>query len=133
MASVLVNSVVFAGVRLGDAEAYYPVLMACYGIGAIIGAVGVPRLISRVGERTVMVSRAFGFAAVGAGFALLQLAQLPVFAGVWMAFGFASSLVLTPGALVITRSVARGGRASVFAAQFLPSPFGILFALEHKA
>lgn len=128
MAWVLVNSVVFSGERLGDAEVYYPVLMACYGIGAIIGAVGVPRLIGRVGERTVMVSGAFGFAAVGAGFALLPLVQLPVLAGVWMAFGFASSLVLTPGALVITRSVARGGRSSVFAAQFSLSHAGWLIA-----
>ncbi|MGB7241007.1 MAG: MFS transporter, partial [Sulfitobacter sp.] len=47
---------------------------------------------------------------------------------VWAAFGFTSTLVLTPGALVITRSVAREGRAAVFAAQFSLSHAGWLVA-----
>ncbi len=35
MAWVLVNSVVVASVRLGDAELFLPVLMAAYGVGAV--------------------------------------------------------------------------------------------------
>ncbi|MGB7244104.1 MAG: MFS transporter, partial [Sulfitobacter sp.] len=98
MAWVLVNSVVFAGARLGDAERFYPVLMGFYGAGALVGAVMVPRLLGKLNERSVMISGALGFAAVGVGFALLWLTSTPFLALVWAAFGFTSTLVLTPGA-----------------------------------
>ena len=128
MAWVLVNSVVYAGVRMGDAERYYPFLMAFYGMGAVMGATVISPLLRKMSVRSVMLSGTFGFTAVGAGFALLQPMSVPILASVWVAFGVASSLVLTPGALVITRSVARGSRASVFAAQFSLSHAGWLIA-----
>ncbi|MFD2739531.1 MFS transporter [Sulfitobacter aestuarii] len=126
MAWVLVNGVVYAGARLGDAEAYFPVLMTCYGVGAAIGAVLVPRLLRDLGERRVMLDGALGFAGAG----LLILLPLP-YAGLlllWAAFGLASSLVLTPGGLVIARSAAEADRAAVFAAQFSLSHAGWLLA-----
>lgn len=128
MAWVLVNSVVYAGVRLGDAERYYPFLMTFYGVGAGIAAIAVPRLLATFSERSVMLAGAFGFAAVGAGFALLPSVPLTGLALVWIAFGATSSLVMTPGALVITRSVGAGNRAAVFAAQFSLSHAGWLIA-----
>lgn len=128
MAWVLVNSVIYAGARLADAERYYPVLMAFYGLGAVIGAVLVPQVLRKISERSAMAMGTFGFAAIGAGFALLPAPSMQVLALVWVGFGTASSLVMTPGALVITRSVGRSARASVFAAQFSLSHAGWLMA-----
>lgn len=128
MAWMLVNSVVYAGVRLGNAEQFYPYLMFSYGIGAVIGAIMVPRLLRKTSERTAMLSGAFGFATVGASFALLPPIGMPAVAIVWVAFGVTSSLVMTPGALVIVRSVTSDARTSVFAAQFSLSHAGWLFA-----
>lgn len=128
MAWVLVNSVVYAGTRLGDAEGLYPVLMAGYGLGAALGAIVVPRLVARTGERQAMLAGVFAFAAAGATFALLPQPPLAGLLALWAAFGLASSLVLTPGGLVITRSAAREDRAAVFAAQFSLSHGGWLVA-----
>lgn len=128
MAWVLVNSVVYAGARLGDSEHYFPILMACYGAGAALGAVIVPKLLTRMSERSAMIIGALGFAAVGALFAVLPAVPMPYLGAVWVAFGVASSLVLTPGGLVITRSAAQKDRASVFAAQFSASHAGWLVA-----
>lgn len=128
MAWVLVNSVVYAGARLGSTETYLPVLMGFYGLGAAIGAVFVPRLVKPLQERRVMSGGAFLFASVGVVFALLPNPSLPALAAVWVGFGLASSLVLTPGGVVITRSAQKVDRAAVFAAQFSLSHAGWLVA-----
>ena len=128
MAWVLVNSVVYAGARLGSLETYFPVLMGFYGLGAAIGAVFVPTLVKRLQERRVMGGGAFLFAAVGAVFAVLPNPPLAALAVVWVGFGLASSLVLTPGGVVITRSAQKNDRAAVFAAQFALSHAGWLVA-----
>lgn len=126
MAWVLVNTVVYSGERLGDAEHYYPFLMTFYGVGAACGALVVPRLVSRLNERRVMLIGAFGFAALGL---LISLpVHVRVLAAVWTGFGLASSLVLTPGGLVIARSANREDRPAVFAAQFSLSHAGWLIA-----
>jgi MFS family permease len=128
MAWILVNSVVFAGARFGDAAYYYPVLMAAHGLGAGLGAMTVPRLVRHSGERRTMLAGAIGFAAIGLGFSLLPALPPAGAALVWCAFGAAASLVLTPGGLVIARSAAPADRASVFAAQFSLSHAGWLLA-----
>ena len=128
MAWVLVNTVVYAGVRLGDAEQYFPILMAFYGLGAMIGALAMPSVLRVFSERSAIAGGNFGFATVCAGFAVLTSPALPVLVAVWIGFGVTSSLVLTPGGLVITRSAEQRDRASVFAAQFSLSHAGWLVA-----
>ena len=128
MGWVLVNSVVYAGVRLGDAERYFPILMLFYGIGSALGAAVVPRLLHHINERDVMKTGAYGFAVVGTVFALLPPLPFLVLLLVWGVFGVTSSLVMTPGGLVITRSASQSDRASVFAAQFSLSHAGWLLA-----
>ena len=126
MAWVLVNSVVLAGTRLGDAERHFPILMAFYGLGAAAGAVVVPRLVEALDERRAMAGGALMHA--GLGLAIL----LPLgYAGhmmLWTGFGLAASLVLTPGGLVISRSAGAADRPAVFAAQFSLSHAGWLLA-----
>lgn len=126
MAWVLVNTVVYAGARLGDAQHNYPILMTFYGVGAAMGAVVVPRTVRLMGERRVMVAGALAFAALGT----MIVFPLPrgALLALWVGFGFASSLVLTPGGLVITRSAGRRDRPAVFAAQFSLSHAGWLLA-----
>ena len=128
LAWVLVNTVVYAGQRLGDAEGLYPILMAGYGLGAAAGAVIVPRLLTLANDRAVMLWGALGFAGLGAAFSLMPTPTLSVVLIIWAGFGLVSSLVLTPGGLVITRSAARENRTALFAAQFSLSHAGWLLA-----
>ena len=126
IAWVLVNTVVFAGSRLGNAEHHYPVMMAAYGIGAAVGAVTVPWQVRILGERQVMIMGSLSFAAISP----LILFSLPYVGllSLWAGFGLFSSLVLTPGGLVIARSARRADRSAVFAAQFSLSHAGWLVA-----
>ncbi|WP_099827877.1 MFS transporter [Oceaniglobus indicus] len=126
LAWVLVNTVGFAGLRLGDAAGKYPILMAFYGAGAAVGALIVPRTLARFTERRVMAAGVFAFAALG-GLILLPL-TFPALSMLWAGFGLASSLVMTPGGLVIVRSAGTDDRAALFAAQFSLSHFGWLIA-----
>ncbi len=128
MAWVLVNTVVYAGARLGSSETYFPILMGFYGLGAALGAVLVPQFVKRLAERRTMSTGTVLFAAVGATFALLPNPPLTTLAVIWVGFGLASSLVLTPGGLVLTRSAQKKDRAAVFAAQFSLSHAGWLVA-----
>lgn len=126
MAWVLVNSVVVASARLGDAERFLPVLMGAYGIGAMLGALAVPRLLARRGERPVMLAGAL--AHVVAGLCIWLPWEPMGYLALWLAFGCAASLVLTPGGLMIARSARAGDRPALFAAQFSLSHAGWLLA-----
>lgn len=126
MGWVLVNTVVYAGLRLGDADYYYPLLMTAFGLGATAGAIVVPRLVRAFGERRVMICGALVFATLGTGILLpLHINGLMV---LWAGLGLTSSLVITPGGLVIARSAERADRAAVFAAQFSLSHSGWFLA-----
>ncbi|MBX2880337.1 MAG: MFS transporter [Granulosicoccus sp.] len=143
MAWVLVNTVVYAGGRLQDAEGSFPLLMLFYGLGAAACALLVPRLITRIGERRVILFGVFGFAAVGITLVCMtlipvlsmpsveverQAPSMAVLFLIWAGFGFASSLVITPGGLVIKRSAPPSTRPSLFAAQFSLSHAGWMIA-----
>jgi MFS family permease len=126
MAWVLVNSVVVASARLGDAERFLPLLMAFYGLGAALGALAVPRLLARATERHVMIAGAL--AHVVAGLCILLPGEPMGYLALWVAFGLAASLVLTPGGLMIARSARAADRPALFAAQFSLSHAGWLLA-----
>lgn len=128
MAWVLVNSVVYAGARLGSADEFYPILMACYGAGAVLGAILVPRMLRKTSDRTTMFAGTFAFAIAGVAFALSPPSSLLVLGLIWVVFGTASSLTLTPGGLVLTKSASSRDRPAVFAAQFSLSHAGWMIA-----
>ena len=100
--------------------------MAAYGGGAALGALSVPRLLQHASERQVMCAGVLGFAVLTLG--ILLPPGLTGFMALWAGFGVASSLVLTPGGLVIARSAETQNRPAVFAAQFSLSHAGWLLA-----
>lgn len=126
MAWVFVNTVIYAGSRFNAAESIYTWQMACYGLGAAGMALIVPRLVEMSDERRVMATGAFCFASLG----VLVALNLPLggLMALWLAFGAAGSLVLTPGGVVIARSAVQENRPAVFAAQFALSHAGWLLA-----
>ena len=113
---VLVNSVVFAGARFGDDPRAFTTLMTGYGIGAASLALLVPRLLNHCSERCVMLIGCALFALSTP--AILLPMGLAGFVLLWAVLGAASSMVMTPGGLVLNRSAARGDRPALFAAQF---------------
>ena len=122
---VLVNTVVFTGLRFASSELYAQ-LMIAFGMGSAVAAFLVPQLLQKISERELMLvgSCFFGF------LSLLILLPLPFSAllGLWLGLGASSSFVLTPGGLVIARSAIKADHPAVFAAQFSMSHAGWLLA-----
>lgn len=124
-ALVVVDTVVLVRDVLGsDTDAAVAVLLACYGAGSMVVALGVPRLLVVVTDRRVMLagavvvvagllcSAATLFAAPPAPTAWILLAAL------WTALGAGTSLINTPSARLVRAHSDPAARTSVFAAQF---------------
>lgn len=122
---VLVNTVVYAGLRFEQSD-IYTWLMAAYGAGAAAAALSVPYLLRRMNERRLMLMGGCLFGVLSwMIFLALPFVSLLL---LWAGFGAASSWVLTPGGLVLTRSAAKADHPAVFAAQFSMSHAGWLLA-----
>ncbi len=125
LAWVLVNTVVFAGLQYDNSD-FYAWLMAAYGAGAALGALTMPPLLNRSSERVLMMGGCLFFGALS--FLIFLPLSMPLLMLLWAGFGAASSLVLTPGGLVLTRSAEKEDQPAVFAAQFSMSHAGWLLA-----
>lgn len=123
---VLVNTITYAGLRLDDPAQAYTRLMFAYGAGAGIAALAVPRLVARLGERRVILSGGATFGLLAP--AILLPATMPGLMLLWAGFGAASSMVLTPGGLLLTRSAHARDWPALFAAQFSLSHLAWLLA-----
>ncbi|MFJ9772298.1 MFS transporter [Kitasatospora sp. NPDC101157] len=97
--------------------------LGAYGVGSMLAAVLLPRLLARVSDRSVMLPAAFALPCVLA--AVTAITAAPAGTGSWFALlaawalvGAAGSAVLTPGGRVIRRSAADPDLPAAFAAQF---------------
>ncbi len=97
--------------------------LGAYGVGSMLAAVLLPRLLARVSDRSVMLPAAFALPCVLAAAAAITAA--PAGTGTWFTLlaswalvGAAGSAVLTPGGRVIRRSAADPDLPAAFAAQF---------------
>ena len=122
-AMVIVNTVVIVQGHLGRGQSDVALLLAAYGGGSMLVALGVPAALDRLADRAVM-------AAGGAILPVLLLAVAAVLVtttgpGQWMALtilwfllGAATSTVLTPSARLLRRHSTERTRPAVYAAQF---------------
>ncbi|MFK8080661.1 MAG: MFS transporter [Granulosicoccus sp.] len=123
---VLVNTVVYTGLHFEGSSVHYTYLMGAFGAGAALAALSVPRWLALTNERNVIFAGCVLFSVLST----LIVIELPVYLLMllWSGFGAASSLVLTPGGLVLTRSATKADHPAVFAAQFSMSHAGWLLA-----
>lgn len=122
-AMIMVNTVNYSRDVLGGNESDVALLFAANGVGTILVALVLPRILGRIADRVVLLG---GGALLCTGI-LGAVALSGAHAGqwrwggallVWAVAGMGSGLVLTPIGRVLRRSARDTDRPAVFAAQF---------------
>ena len=89
---------------------------AGFGAGSMLAAFLLPRILTRLDDRPVMIG---GAALMVAGVALVPMVgSLAALIALWAIIGFGFSLTQTPIGRIINRSAREADRGAVFAAQF---------------
>lgn len=121
-AMVIVNTVVYVKTQLGFGDEIVALYFAASGVGSMIVALVLPRILGKRSPRLVMLA--------GAGVLIVSLSLAAMNfgfgagLGIWAALGAGAALIQTPSGLLVTRSCHKEDRPAVFAAQF---------ALSHSA
>ncbi len=113
---VFVNTVVLVQGSMALGERYTAFALAAFGLGSMMAALMLPRLLRRIADRPVMLSGTVVLAV-----ALLVGTVVNSYAGllvVWAVIGVGYSLVLTPSGRILRRSASPEDRPALFAAQF---------------
>ena len=126
---VLVNTVVIVRGALDKSDGDVSLALAAYGMGSIVAALALPRLLDFASDRLVMVWGGVFTGAVlsmfGLAFNHLSAASLWIYLLlIWCVLGFGVSLVSTPSGRLVQRSSEPNERPAAYAAQF---------ALSHAA
>ncbi|TCZ61031.1 MFS transporter [Roseicella aquatilis] len=116
-AMVIVNTVVLVRGRLGLGAVELAWTLALYGLGSMAGALALPRVLERMGDRRVMLA---GAALLVAGLLLgaVALRDWALVLPLWTLLGLGNGLVLTPSGRLLRRSAEAGDRPALFAAHF---------------
>lgn len=113
---VIVNTVVFVRDVLGGTERDVTLFYAAAGLGSMIVALTLPRLLEHRPARPVMLmGGALLLFALCAGIAAETYVQT---LAVWCAIGIGTSMVMTPSGLLLRQSCHAEDRTDLFAAQF---------------
>ncbi|MDO9408160.1 MFS transporter [Patulibacter sp.] len=116
-AMVIVNTVVLVRGDFGrDSEVDVALALGAAGVGSMLAALLLPRILSRLGDRATVLT---GGALLPVG--LLATAALPSYAAllaVWAVLGVGLALVETPAGRLVQHSVGDGDGQALFAAQF---------------
>lgn len=115
-AMVIVNTVVYVREALAGSESDVALALAAAGFGSMLAALGLPRLLRHVTDRTVVLA---GSLVMAGGLGLMaggpsQAMLWPV----WFLVGLGWSLVQTPAGRLVSRSAAPSDRSAYFSAQF---------------
>ncbi|MFD4676029.1 MFS transporter [Lentzea sp. NPDC058450] len=114
---VFVNTVAHVRDGLGRDASAVALALAANGVGSLVAACALPRLLDRFSDRAVVLRAASVLVGVlGAGAFLAG--YWPALLVLWALIGAGCSLALTPGARLLRRSVSGPDRPALFAADF---------------
>ncbi|CAN7163340.1 MFS transporter [Mycolicibacterium frederiksbergense] len=128
-ALVMVNTVVYVRDMLAGSEAEVAMMFAAYGAGSMVVALSVPRLLTVVTDRVVMLTGAAAAAGgllVAATVLVVATPTWSLLASTWALLGAATSLVNTPAGRLLRRASTETNRTALFTAQFSLSHAGFL-------
>ena len=113
---VIVNSVVLVRDRFGGSETDLAIALGASGAGSMLTALLMPKLLSRLQDRSVMLT---GGGLLTLGLVLGPLVPaFPAFLALWVLMGVGFAAIYTPVGRILTRSVAEEDRQAIFSAQF---------------
>ena len=133
-ALVLVNSVVYAKSVFGLGDAALAVMLGAYGVGSLVVALSIPRIVDRWGVTRTMLAGVFtvvvGLAAAVAATAVADATSGGwwVLLGTWVVLGAGTSLVNTPSSRLLADASTPANRNLVYTAQFALSHACFLLA-----
>lgn len=122
-AMVIVNTVVLVQADLGRPQPDVALLLAAYGGGSMVVALGIPQLLGRLPDRRVMLTGGLSLPPLLLAAAVViawmtGTARWVALLALWSLLGAATSAVLTPSARLLRRNSDRTNRPAVFSAQF---------------
>jgi len=115
-AVVIVNTVVYVQTVFGFGNRETALALAAFGAGSMLVALGLPKVLDRVSDRSVMVIGAALLAIASGLSATLQSYAWLI--ALWFLIGTGYSLAQTPAGRILRRSSHAEDRPAVFAAQF---------------
>ncbi|XRW72991.1 MFS transporter [Rhodococcoides fascians] len=131
-ALVVVNTVVYVRDLLGGSSSGVAIALAFYGGGSMIVALTVPRILTTISDRTLMLTGA-AVVVVGIAAACVFVASTPTalpgwvaLSAIWAIMGTGTSMINTPSARVLRRESDESSRTAIFTAQFSLSHAGFL-------
>ncbi|WP_227998034.1 MFS transporter [Nocardia australiensis] len=123
-ALVVVNTVVYVRDLLDGSATGVALALGCYGSGSMIVALSVPRLLTTITDRTLMLAGA-AVLPVGllAAAAIATLSPTPgpgwvMLTVAWVVLGAGTSMINTPAARLLRSQTTPDNRTAVFTAQF---------------
>jgi len=122
-AIVFVNTVVVVRDHFQQPAEAVSLALGAYGAGSVIAALALPRVLSKVSDRRVMLPAAFALPAVLTGGAALLSAAPQTWSwaallAAWALIGTAAGTILVPGGRLIRRSATEADLPAAFAARF---------------
>ncbi|WP_299177607.1 MFS transporter [uncultured Neptuniibacter sp.] len=115
-AMIIVNTVVYVRAVLGLSEEQVPLLMLAAGVGSMVAAVVLPKMLEGLHDRPVMI-----LGAVLLSLALFTGVATPGYLGlfpIWFLIGVGTSMILIPTGRVVRHSCQESDRNDYFSANF---------------
>ncbi len=113
---VIVNTVVYVRETLAGSNQDVALLMAAYGIGSMAAALLLPKCLTRLSDKALMLAGATISVPILAASSLLP--SLMSASVSWLILGAAMAFILTPSGRLLARSSHDADRPSLFAAHF---------------
>jgi len=116
-AMVIVNTVVLVQGQLNLSQKMTALALGAFGAGSMLVALGLPKLLDRLADRTAMLAGA-GMLVMGLAAGAMTSTTFAGLLGNWFWMGLGYSLVQTPSGRLLRRSAGQEDRPALFAAQF---------------